>query len=81
MTLDEAFTAADLPHIFNRFYQAKKQNKTAEGGTGIGLALSKEFVELMQGQITAESEIGKGTTFFVKIPRIEVISQLSYRSS
>ena len=67
----------DLPHVFDRFYQAKKQNKPAEGGTGIGLALSKEFVELMKGQITVESEAGKGTAFFVKIPRIEIISQLS----
>jgi signal transduction histidine kinase/CheY-like chemotaxis protein len=69
--------SADLPHVFDRFYQAKKHTEIAEGGTGIGLALTKEFVDLMKGQITAESEIGKGTTFFVKIPRIEIISQLS----
>ncbi len=70
----------DLPHVFDRFYQAKKHSNTAEGGTGIGLALSKELVVLMKGQITAESEIGEGSTFFVKIPRVEIISQLAFEN-
>ena len=67
---------ADLPHVFDRFYQAKKQSNTAEGGTGIGLALSKEFVNLLDGEITVTSELGKGTIFSIKIPRLEIISQL-----
>ena len=64
-----------FPHIFNRFYQTKK-NKTAEGGTGIGLALSKEFVQLLNGTLDVKSELGQGTIFTLKIPRIEVISQV-----
>ncbi|MEQ1747699.1 MAG: ATP-binding protein, partial [Saprospiraceae bacterium] len=56
----------DLPHIFNRFFQAKNQGK--EGGTGIGLALTKELVQLMGGEISVESAVGKGTTFTVRLP-------------
>jgi DNA-binding response OmpR family regulator/anti-sigma regulatory factor (Ser/Thr protein kinase) len=63
----------DLPNIFNRFYQSNEE--AAEGGTGLGLALSKEFVQLMNGTITAESEIGKGASFTVKIPQKEIMSQ------
>ena len=49
----------------------------SEGGTGIGLALTKEFVQLMNGEIEVQSELGKGTTFNLKIPRLEIISQIS----
>ncbi|MCE3229473.1 MAG: hypothetical protein K0S32_4024 [Bacteroidetes bacterium] len=56
----------DLPHIFDRFYQAKQTHET--GGTGIGLSLTKELVDLMQGTITVNSEKNKGSAFLVKIP-------------
>ena len=68
---------ADLPNIFNRFYQTNQKNAAAEGGTGIGLALSKEFIQLMSGKIRVESELGQGSTFFVEFPRTEVIGQIS----
>ncbi len=67
----------DLPHIFNRFYQAKNQNGLEEGGTGIGLALSKELIQLMGGTIVAESEISKGSKFIVKVPRVEIFGQMT----
>jgi signal transduction histidine kinase/DNA-binding response OmpR family regulator/ligand-binding sensor domain-containing protein len=54
--------------IFNRFYQAKKSTEASWGGTGIGLALTKELVELMNGKISVTSELGKGTVFTVEIP-------------
>ncbi|MFN0036679.1 MAG: ATP-binding protein, partial [Saprospiraceae bacterium] len=58
----------DLPNIFDRFYQADNLEKAKAGGTGIGLALTKELVQLMGGQIGVESTVGKGTRFTVTLP-------------
>ena len=60
----------DLPYIFDRFYQSKNSNAPSEGGTGIGLSLCKELTELMNGEIWAESEVGLGSIFHLKIPKI-----------
>ncbi|MCX6216035.1 ATP-binding protein [Spirosoma sp.] len=57
-----------LPHIFNRFYQADPMTEQSVGGSGIGLALVKELVELMKGTITVESDLYSGTTFTVELP-------------
>ncbi|MEM0992608.1 MAG: ATP-binding protein [Bacteroidota bacterium] len=59
--------AAHLPHIFDRFYQAVHANDSTEG-TGIGLALTKELVQVLGGTIAATSELGKGTSFVVQLP-------------
>lgn len=56
----------DLPHVFERFYQSN--NAKQAGGTGLGLSLTKELVELMQGQISISSELNKGTEVKVTIP-------------
>ena len=58
----------ELPHIFDRFYQVDNSNSRNYEGTGIGLALTKELVELMQGNIEVKSQIGKGSVFIVQIP-------------
>ncbi|WP_159086074.1 hybrid sensor histidine kinase/response regulator transcription factor [Flavobacterium faecale] len=60
--------AEDLPHVFERFYQSKKKENIYIGGSGIGLAFSKQLVEMHYGYIDAESEIGLGTTINVKLP-------------
>lgn len=57
----------DIDKIFNRFYQIESENDGTKTGTGIGLALTKGIVELHHGQITVESEYGKGTAFVVKL--------------
>lgn len=54
----------DLPNVFNRFYQAT----TTQGGSGIGLHLVKEYVELHSGEITVESEPNIKTVFRIKFP-------------
>lgn len=54
-----------LSHIFDRFYQAEQSQDF--GGTGLGLALSKGFIKLHHGKIKAESEPGKGTSFFIRL--------------
>ncbi len=54
-----------LPFIFDSFYQAENM---ASQGTGIGLTLTKELVQLMEGEIHVESEMGKGTAFRIQLP-------------
>ncbi|WP_178987345.1 hybrid sensor histidine kinase/response regulator transcription factor [Winogradskyella schleiferi] len=57
-----------IPHIFDRFYQVENSFSKAGKGTGIGLALTKELVALMNGTIAVKSIEGKGTEFTVAIP-------------
>jgi len=60
--------ADKLPHIFDRFYQVNPTDASHSEGTGIGLALVKEYTELMKGILEVESKVGSGTTFVIKLP-------------
>jgi signal transduction histidine kinase len=59
----------DMPVIFDRFAQADVSGTKRFGGTGIGLALVKETLELHAGHIEVSSELGKGSTFHVRLPK------------
>ncbi|MDR1724293.1 MAG: response regulator [Tannerella sp.] len=59
--------AEKLEHIFERFYQVENRSVNSQG-SGIGLHLVQEYVNLHQGQITVESQVGKGSVFSVMIP-------------
>jgi signal transduction histidine kinase len=56
------------PHVFERFRQGDSFPTRSYGGTGLGLALVKDLVQLMSGQISFESEKGVGTIFYVTLP-------------
>jgi two-component system phosphate regulon sensor histidine kinase PhoR len=56
----------DLPHIFERFFKADKSRSNS--GTGIGLAIAKHTVQAHRGNIWAQSEEGKGSTFSFSLP-------------
>ncbi len=58
----------NLAHVFDRFWQADGSSKRKYQGVGIGLALVKELVEIHGGQVTVQSQEGKGTTFIVTLP-------------
>ncbi|HWH71166.1 MAG TPA: response regulator, partial [Candidatus Sulfotelmatobacter sp.] len=58
----------NLPHVFDRFWQADSSSKRKYQGAGIGLALVKELVEIQAGKVTVQSKEGEGTTFAVRLP-------------
>lgn len=60
--------AAALPHLFERFYQVKGLQGRSDEGSGIGLALVQEFVQLNRGTISVQSTIDQGTQFTITLP-------------
>ncbi len=62
--------AGDIPHLFQKFYRVDNSSTRTIGGTGLGLFICRKIVELYNGRIWAESEVGKGTTFFINLPRV-----------
>lgn len=59
---------ADLPHVFDRFFQTGQPDRPADGGAGIGLNLCREYARILGGTIRAESTPGQGSVFRVVFP-------------
>jgi len=60
--------ADELPRLFDQFYQIERHGTSARQGTGLGLSLTKGFVELHGGTIVVESQPGAGSTFMITLP-------------
>ena len=67
---------ADLSSIFDRYYQSQ-QTQTAEGGIGVGLAICKEYIQLLGGTIKVQSTLGKGSSFTIRFPQKMTTSTLN----
>ena len=67
----KGISAADLPHIFEHFYRADLARDRKSGGSGIGLAIVKQLVELHGGRVEVKSEIGIGSEFRIYLPIIQ----------
>jgi GAF domain-containing protein/CheY-like chemotaxis protein len=68
-------TPEQMGKLFQEFSQASTRTASKYGGTGLGLAISRHFCRMMGGDITVESEPGKGSTFTIRLPRIVQIAE------
>ncbi|OLN33293.1 hypothetical protein DSOL_0539 [Desulfosporosinus metallidurans] len=60
-----------LPYIFDRFFRVNKARSRKDGGMGLGLAIVRQIVEAHGGHVRVESDMGKGTTFWIVLPRMQ----------
>lgn len=67
----------DISHLFQKFYRVDSYMTRGVGGTGLGLFICRKILELYDGRIWVESRLGKGSTFFVNLPRISADKALS----
>ena len=61
----------DIEHLFQKFYRIDNSATRTVSGTGLGLFICKQIIEMYKGRIWAESQIGNGTTFYISLPRLD----------
>lgn len=62
--------ADDVPHLFQKFYRVDNSATRTIGGTGLGLFIARKIIELYNGRVWVESEVGKGSSFYINLPRL-----------
>ena len=73
--------AEDLSHLFQKFYRVDNSATRTIGGTGLGLFICKEIIDMYNGRIWAESTLGSGSTFYINLPRISSQQAESLKTS
>ncbi len=58
----------DLPHLFEKFYRSGRREAYQQRGTGLGLAIVKSIAERHGGRVWVDSQLGKGSVFFMEVP-------------
>jgi PAS domain S-box-containing protein len=72
--------AEDIPHLFQKFYRVDNSATRTIGGTGLGLFICRKIIELYSGKIWVTSTLGKGSTFFMNVPRISAAKAQSLQA-
>ncbi|CAN5394149.1 hypothetical protein BH09PAT4_BH09PAT4_09440 [soil metagenome] len=62
--------AADVTHLFEKFYRVDNSSTRTVGGTGLGLFICRKIIELYNGRVWTESTLDKGSTFYINLPRL-----------
>ncbi len=65
----------DTSHLFQKFYRVDSSATREIGGTGLGLFIVKQIMDLIGGRVWVQSQVGKGSTFFVELPRVDAEEQ------
>lgn len=73
--------AEDVSHLFQKFYRVDNSATRTIGGTGLGLFICRKIVELYNGRIWVESELGKGSSFYINLPRLTTEKAAQMRNS
>jgi len=71
----------DIPHLFQKFYRVDNSATRTIGGTGLGLFIAKKIVELYQGKIWVDSELNRGTTFYINLPRLSAEKAMTLKNN
>lgn len=71
----------DIPHLFQKFYRVDSSMTRTIGGTGLGLFISRKIVEMYNGHIWVTSQLSKGSTFYINLPRLSAEQALSMQKN
>ncbi|WP_421384996.1 ATP-binding protein [Bacillus salacetis] len=66
-----------IPNLFTKFFRVDNSDRRKIGGTGLGLAIAKEIVKAHEGDIVLSSELGRGSTFTVILPRVKGMAEIN----